>query len=70
MTKESAVSKCGSSNLLEEISKLKVELIMDELILTSKENHWREEFLLSGSYGSPRTHCQYSQECSRGYVFF
>ena len=38
LTKKSAVSKVRSSNLLEEIRKLMVGLIiMDEFILTSKE---------------------------------
>ena len=37
LTKKSAVSKGRSSNLLEEIRKLMVGLIMDEFILTSKE---------------------------------
>ena len=37
LTKKSAVSKDRSSNLLEEIRKLMVGLIMDEFILTSKE---------------------------------
>ena len=37
LTKKSAVSKGRSSNLLEEIRKWMVGLIMDEFILTSKE---------------------------------
>ena len=37
MTKEWAVPKGGSSNLLEEITKLMVGLIIDEFVLTSME---------------------------------
>ena len=37
MTEEAAVSKGGSSNLLEEVTKLMGGLIIDEFILTSME---------------------------------
>ena len=67
MTEESAVSKGGSSNLLEEVTKLMVGLIIDEFILTSMEER---KFCLSPNHCSPTIHCQYSYECSRGYIFF
>ena len=31
--------------------------------------HGREELLLSVNHCSPTIHCQYSYECSRGYIF-
>ena len=37
LTEEAAVSKGGSSNLLEEVTKLMGGLIIDEFILTSME---------------------------------
>ena len=68
MTKESAVSKGGSKNLLEEIAKLMVGLLIDEFIDINV--HGREELLLSANHCSPKIHCQYSYKCSRGNIFF